>query len=533
MIKLQNVSTPISLTADNYKNHLSSVLKIGEEKIKSVKLFKRSIDARRKSDLCFCDAFLIEFINDKIQNNALKRFKNASPFSKTPYVWKKAVHLPKLPPIIIGSGPAGLFAAITFCKAGIPPIIIEKGQTVDERTKSVESFWNGKKLNPNSNVQFGEGGAGTFSDGKLNTGIKDIRCRTVLETFFEFGANEDILIKAKPHIGTDVLQKVVKNIRKEIEALGGKYLFETEFLKPIIKNDKLTAILCKDKNGEFELECENLILAIGNSARETYKTLWDSGVNITPKPFSIGVRIEHLQENINTAQYGDNYPKILPAAEYKLATHLKNGRGVYTFCMCPGGVVVNSASEENTYVTNGMSYQSRSGVNANSALLVGANESDFNQLSNGTPFGALCLQQQIEKAAFDETGGKGLPFQTVGSFLGNTKNSIIKSVTPTALPSVCEADFDKIFPEYVTSSLKEALIIFDKKIKGFACDDAILTAPETRSSAPVRIVRNEEFMCNLNGIYPCGEGAGYAGGITSSAVDGIRCAEKVIESKMR
>ena len=533
MIKLQNVSTPILTKAEDFKSHIASLLKIGEEKIKSVKLYKRSIDARRKSDLCFCDAFLIDFFDTKVQLGILKKFKNASAFSEAPYNWKTANLLPKVPPVIIGSGPAGLFAALAFCKAGVPPIIIERGQSVDKRTKSVEAFWQGEKLNANSNVQFGEGGAGTFSVGKLNTGIKDPRCRTVLKTFLKFGANEDILIKAKPHIGTDVLRNVVKNIRKEIESLGGKYLFETEFLNPVVSNGKLSKIVLKNASGEFEMPCEHLVLAIGNAARDTYKALWQNNVFMTPKPFSVGVRIEHLQEKINLSQYGEGYPKSLPAAEYKLATHLKNGRGVYTFCMCPGGVVVNSASEENTYVTNGMSYQSRSGVNANSALLVGVTEDDFSHLSNGTPFGAMYLQQQIEKAAFTATNGKGLPYQTVGNFLNKTKSSIINEVKPTALPSVCEACFDDIFPKYVTDSLKEALYVFDKKIKGFACDDAILTAPETRSSSPVRIVRNEEFMSNIVGIYPCGEGAGYAGGITSSAVDGMRCAEAIIESKMR
>ena len=328
----------------------------------------------------------------------------------------------------------------------IPVLIIEQGQPVDKRVEAVETFWKGGKLLTNSNVQFGEGGAGTFSDGKLNTGIKDPRCRTVLETFYEFGANADILIKAKPHIGTDVLRNVVQNMRKEICKLGGEYLFETEFLRPNFENEILHSIVCKNKGGIFELPCEHLILAIGNASRTTYRTLWDCGMQILPKPFAIGVRIEHLQSEIDRSQYGTVSSDILPPAEYKLATHLSNGRGVYTFCMCPGGVVVNSASEENTYVTNGMSYQSRSGTNANSALLVGITPEDYAEFSKNTPFGGMFLQQQIEKAAFDATNGKGLPYQTVGNFLSKTKTSIINEVKPTALPSVCEASFDDIFP---------------------------------------------------------------------------------------
>lgn len=530
MIKLQNISTPIEANTGSYKYMITALLRVESSKIKSVKLFKRSVDARRKPDLCFCDTFLVELSDATTEKTVLKRNKNASVYKCIPYEWKKAECKPKLPPIIIGSGPAGLFAALTLCRAGINPIIIERGQSVDERVKSVESYWSGNPLNPNSNVQFGEGGAGTFSDGKLNTGIKDIRCRTVLETFYRFGANEDILIKAKPHIGTDVLRDVVKNIRKEIESLGGKYLFETEFIKPIIENKKITAILCKNHNGEFKMECEHLILAIGNAARSTYKALWECGITITPKPFAIGVRIEHLQSEINKAQYGEKYSAHLPPAEYKLAAHLLNGRGVYTFCMCPGGVVVNSSSEKNAYVTNGMSYQSRGEENANSALLVGITEEDYKEYSNGTPFGGMYLQEKIEKAAFEATNGKGLPYQTVGSFLNISMVKSSHSITPTAKPTVVECDLSNILPDFIVSSLREALPIFDKKIKGFASPYAILTAPETRSSSPVRINRNENFLSNINGVYPCGEGAGYAGGITSSAVDGMRCAEAIIKT---
>lgn len=530
MIKLQNVATAVTTTEKDFITLVSSVLHINSDKIKEVKLYKRSVDARKKPNIYYCDTFLVDLKDIHTEKAVLKKNKNAVLFTEKPYIWKKAINKPDIRPVIVGSGPAGLFAALTLCRAGIPPIIIERGEPIEQRVRSVESFWNGGTLNPNSNVQFGEGGAGTFSDGKLNTGIKDPRCRTVLEQFHAFGANEDILIKAKPHIGTDVLRDVVINIRKEIESLGGEYRFNTEFLSPIIKNNALIAAMCEDKNGKFEINCNNLILAIGNAARSTYKSLFSCGITIIPKPFAIGMRIEHLQSQINLVRYGENPSPLLGAADYKLATHLKSGRGVYSFCMCPGGVVVNSASENETYVTNGMSYQSRSEKNANSALLVGITEADFSHLGENTPFGGIALQEQIEKAAFSATGGKGLPVQTVGNFLKRTKDNCFGKVMPTVLPNYFSCDIDNIFPSFITDSIREALPLFDGQISGFADNGAVLTAPETRSSSPVRILRNDAYCSNISGIYPCGEGAGYAGGITSSAVDGIRCAEAIIEN---
>lgn len=528
MIKLQNVLTPVDSQLTPLEI-VANALKINKLCIKSVKLFKRAVDARKKTQIFYCDSFLIELNYPEQQKNIINKNKNASIYIPKKYIWKKTTQKPNVKPIIIGSGPAGIFAALTLVRAGIQPIIIEQGEPVEDRVQTVERFWKYGKLNEKSNIQFGEGGAGTFSDGKLNTGIKDERCRTVLEEFHFFGAKEDILINAKPHIGTDVLRDVVKNIRKEIEALGGIYYFNTEFLEPKIKNNSVYAVLLRNKNGIFELPCENLILAIGNASRKTYRELYKKGVNIIPKPFAIGVRIEHLQKNITFSLYSEKFSEYLPPADYKLATHLPNGRGVYTFCMCPGGVVVNSASENNTYVTNGMSYQSRNETNANSAILVGISEQDFAGLDGDSPFGGIVLQETIERTAFKATNGKGLPVQTVGNFLDLTSENKISQVLPTVKPNYCCCNLNDILPDFVCQSLRMALPLFENKIKGFADESAILSGPETRSSSPVRIVRNESFQSNIKGIYPCGEGAGYAGGITSSAVDGIRIAEALIE----
>lgn len=529
MIKLQNVLTPVQSPISTL-DIISNALKINKSCIKNAKLFKRAIDARKKPQIFYCDTYLIEFTSIEIEKNIIKKNKNAFFYLPKEYHWKKITKSPNIKPIIVGSGPAGIFAALTLARAGIPPIIIEQGEMVENRVKTVEHFWESGKLNEKSNIQFGEGGAGTFSDGKLNTGIKDERCRTVLEEFHNFGAKEDILINSKPHIGTDILRNVVKNIRNEIESLGGVYYFNTEFLEPKIKNDSVYAITLKKQNGIFELPCKNLILAIGNASRGTYRRLYNKGINIIPKPFAIGVRIEHLQENINRSLYSEKFADFLPPADYKLATHLPNERGVYTFCMCPGGVVVNSASENHTYVTNGMSYQSRSELNANSALLVGINEKDFIDLEDNSPFGGIVLQETIERKAFEITNGEGLPVQTVGNFLNSKSENRISSIKPTVKPNYCCCDINNIFPDFISESLKMAIPIFENKIKGFADEKAIISAPETRSSSPVRIIRNEALQSNIKGIYPCGEGAGYAGGITSSAVDGIRTAEALIDS---
>lgn len=509
---------PLETDFSKISDIVANKLKIGNNDVISAELYRKSVDARDRQKVYFCVSVIAEVKNEA---KILKKNKNCTPFTKKQYIWQKANS--DIRPVVVGFGPAGMFTALTLARAGLKPIVFERGQDVDTRTKTVNDFFNGDKLNPQSNVQFGEGGAGTFSDGKLNSGIKDIRCRTVLETFYQFGAQKNILIDAKPHIGTDVLKDVVKNIRQEIISLGGEVNFCSKLDSISIENEKITAI---SVNG-VKMPCSYLALCIGHSARDTFKMLYDSGLQMVQKPFAMGVRIEHLQSEINKALYGEfaNH-SALKAADYKLAVHLKNGRGVYTFCMCPGGEVINASSEMGGIAVNGMSSSRRDGVNANSALLVGVNPED---LPNNDIFAGCRLQQEIEQRAYNIADG-AVPITTVGEFVFG-KEATLGDVKPTVKPKYEFADFNKIFPQFITESLKDGIVDMDKKIKGFACPDAVLTAPETRSSSPIRIIRNDIGQAlGFNGIYPCGEGAGYAGGIMSAAVDGIKTAENIITS---
>lgn len=427
-------------------------------------------------------------------------------------------------PVVVGSGPCGLFAAYILAKAGLNPILVERGKSVDERIEDVNSFWNDRNFDTVSNVQFGEGGAGTFSDGKLTTQINNPYCMEVLQTFVECGASNEILYVSKPHLGTDNLVKIVKNIRNKIIDLGGSVLFEHQLTDIITKNNRVVKVV----SGET-IETEDLILAIGHSARDTFKLLYDKGVKMAPKPFSVGVRIEHLQSDINSCQYGKHADNSnLPAADYKLSYHTKDGRGVYTFCMCPGGVVVASCSENESIVTNGMSYSARDGINANSAFLVSVTPDDF-----GTdPFDGVRFQQNFEKKAFELAGKNyNAPCQLFGDFLNDKISTTFGNVKPTYKPGVTFCNFRQLFPDYIINSMVEASGEFAKKIKCFNQNDAVLTGPETRSSSPVRILRDESLQCNIKGIYPAGEGAGYAGGIMSAAVDGIKCAMALINNR--
>ena len=507
------------------KKKILSKLKISEKELHGFKIFKKSIDARKKDEIFYVYTVDVDINNEE---KILRKYSSKGIIPTPDLTYKgvqKGTENMVERPVIIGMGPAGLFAGLFLARNGYKPIVLERGDDVETRTAKINEFWNGGMLDTESNVQFGEGGAGTFSDGKLTTLINDRRCHTVLEEFVRAGAPEEILYKNKPHIGTDLLKSVVKNIRNEIIANGGEVRFRAKVTDFIIKDGSIEAVVINDKE---RLNCRVVMLAIGHSARDTFEVLHHRGVRMNQKPFSIGLRIEHPQEVINRAQYG-HYAENpgLEAADYKLSYHAKNGRGAYTFCMCPGGYVVAAASEKSCLVTNGMSEYRRDGANANSALLVGVTPDDF---QDPHPLAGVEFQRKWERLAF-KLGGESYkaPVQLTGDFLADRPSSNWGDVKPTYKPGVVFAQLKDCLPDYVVETLKEAIVYFDTRIKGFAMPDSILTGVETRSSSPVRIIRDENYISNIQGLYPMGEGAGYAGGIMSSAVDGIRTAEKVME----
>ncbi len=511
MIKIDGIKMGLDYNFQSLADNIKKT--IGEEP-KEYFIYKKAIDARKKNDIHFVFSVVLKAENeDKI----LKRVKNAKPFEGKTYEFPLLKKEMKTRPVVVGSGPAGTFAALCLAKAGAKPIIIERGKKVEERAADVTTFFSSGVLNTESNVQFGEGGAGTFSDGKLNTGTHSPYIRKILKEYVRFGANENILIDAKPHIGTDVLKKIAVNIRKEIESLGGEYLFSKKVTDIEIKDGKIRALYIPER-----IEAENVILAIGHSARDTFLMLSEKGVIMEQKAFSVGVRIEHLQEDINKIQYG-NFAghKALGAADYKF------GDECYSFCMCPGGFVVASASEDGGIVTNGMSFSERAGENANSALLVNVNSIDF---GSGL-FDGMNFQRNLEKAAFNISKSYKAPCQKLSDFFSGNKTKSFGIIKPTYEPGVIPYDLNEILPVKVTEKLKSGILNVNKKLSGFAMGDAVLTAPETRSSSPVRILRDESLNAvGIKGLYPAGEGAGYAGGIMSAAADGIRCAEALINN---
>lgn len=518
MIRLRQVKVLIN---NDLKKEISKRLRVNIDDIKNIKIVKRSIDSRYKPNIYYVYEVDVK-IND--EDKILKRINNNDIF-KTPIEEYKFVPngTNKLNNriIIVGSGPCGLFCAYMLSSYGYKPLVIERGSDVDTRINKVNEFWQNNTLDTECNVQFGEGGAGTFSDGKLNTLIKDkdFRMKKVFEIFVDNGACVDIMYENKPHIGTDILVSVVKNIRNKIIDNGGEFRFNTKLTNIKYENNKITSIIVNDNE---EIKCDCLILAIGHSARDTFKMLYENKINMEPKPFAIGIRVQHSQELINNNQYGTNN-QSLPPASYKLTHTCKNKRGVYTFCMCPGGYVVNSSSEDKMLAINGMSYHARESGTANSAVIVTVTPKDFGDM----PLDGIEFQRKLERITY-KVGNGLIPVQLLKDFINNKESTKLGSIEPKFKGKYKLANLNKIFPNYIIESLKEGIIAFDKKIKGYARDDTVLAAIESRTSSPVRIVRDEHFESNIKGIYPSGEGAGYAGGITSSAMDGIKIAEAIM-----
>lgn len=523
MIRIRQVKIPIR--NDNKEfiiKKISNILKINKDDITSFNIVKKSIDARDKNNILYVYEFDVEVVlEDKIIN------KNKS---KDIFITPDEEYIYPVPGkekltnniTIVGSGPSGLFCAYLLTEMGYKVTIIEQGERMEERIRTVDKFFETNELNELSNVQFGEGGAGTFSDGKLNTLVKDkmFRGKKVFEIFIENGAPEEIMYLQKPHIGTDILRKVIINMRNKIISMGGEFLYNTKLTDLVIKDKKLVEI---ELNNKDKIKCNNLVLAIGHSARDTFYMLNKHDLEMMSKPFAVGFRIEHPQDMINKSQYGENY-KYLPPASYKLTYQASTGRGVYSFCMCPGGFVVNASSEKNRLVVNGMSNYKRDEKNSNSAIVVTINNKDFGE----ELFAGVEYQRKLEEKAYNI--GKGfIPIQLYRDYIENKETTKLGKIIPNTKGSYTFSNLNDIFSKEINDSIKEAMSNFGKKIKGFDREDAVFLGVESRTSSPIIIKRNEKLESNILGIYPCGEGAGYAGGITTAAIDGIKVAEELIK----
>lgn len=546
MIRIHQIKIKPEEGREKLLKKAASILRIAEKDILEIKIVKCSLDARKKPELFY--SYVIDVKVEKEEIIAKKACKgpearNISLLKEEAYVFPKVSGTKKIKrPVIVGMGPAGLFCGYYLAKAGFAPIILERGKDVDERQKDVDAFWNGGVLNPESNVQFGEGGAGTFSDGKLNTLVKDKYGRNgeVLRLLHAFGAPEEILYESKPHIGTDILKTVVKNIREEIIRLGGEVRFESQMTDFGVEDGKIKYVTV---NGAQNVDADVVVLAIGHSARNTFDMLYEKGINMEAKPFAVGFRVEHSQKMINESQYGSFYADKLPAAAYKVTAKASDGRGVYSFCMCPGGYVVNASSEEGRLCVNGMSYSKRASQKANSAIIVTVQPEDY----GGThPLSGIAFQRELEERAYKAGAGK-IPVQTYGSFRdtvteddilakndsGQTKRA---NEEETDIPSVKGAftftDITGVLPVNLNRDIIEGMEQFAKGIKGFNAPNTLLMAVESRTSSPVRILRQDSLEAEVSGLYPCGEGAGYAGGITSAAMDGIKVAEAIVQKYM-